>query len=870
MYKYIFKVKIAIVALLALASCQVEDTPEPFQGRSITFAFSGALTADASVSTRTVADRNVIVEFRNAGNNTIIRSVEYKFDGTPADGSIVHWSSLGLTENDKLDIYARAGVYSADQTTAEKIADADQILGVSTGISSTAAIKPIAIEMEHQSAKISFTITLGEGYTPEDINNLTMTIPSGAFGDIAPHRDGATITALLPPAASTDYAANSEIATIKVGDYTHTIKVGSAVHSFKSGKHYTANITLYKQIQDIKITSFDVGMSTTVLSNGFFGTWDEFVDITTYPEGGVFDPDVHLAPTAGKYVFTENDFINFEKLKAFLVNLKGVNKTAEVELRNHTGSIITLAFQNCGALTSFSAPAMTGSIEAFAFQGCDALTSITLGAVATANGASINGDAFTGCPSTAITLLLPPRAAGSPQQGKNIEWQGKVWKEIITADFYGSWADFEAQGITPDNALTAGKYTFTDDYFEEDMFTNLGVFLRNLHTANKTAEVELRNHTGNIITLAFQNCGALTSFSAPAMTGSIKDFAFENCVALTSIHFPELTGDIEYNAFESCVALTSASFPKMTGTISTAAFHANTALTTIYFPKMKGSIEDYAFNSCEVLTSASFPAMTGSIGIRSFYDCSDLADFYAPQMTGSISEYAFQYSYKLTSITLGAAGTQASDATISTNAFSDITSNSILTVSPLAAGSPQDGENIEWQGKVWKKIITANFKGTWADFEAQGITPDSAPTAGKYIFTDTDFTSESFNKLKNFIRNLESVGKTVDIELSYHTGSIEDYAFQNCGALTSFSAPAMTGSIGAYAFQHCNFLHSITIGPIGTGSEIGSVDSYAFDSIDATYTRLYIHSGAIDLPPQGAYVIWKDWLWREVKHFTTT
>ena len=84
----------------------------------------------------------------------------------------------------------------------------------------------------------------------------------------------------------------------------------------------------------------------------------------------------------------------------------------------------------------------------------------------------------------------------------------------------------------------------------------------------------------------------------------------------------------------------------------------------------------------------------------------------------------------------------------------------------------------------------------------------------------------------------DGTATVIDWSSAGDTGSIRNYAFYGCAALTSLTLPpGMTGSIGTSAFSACTALTTLTLPPGMTGS----IGTYAFSSC-ASLTSLVIQS----------------------------
>ena len=84
----------------------------------------------------------------------------------------------------------------------------------------------------------------------------------------------------------------------------------------------------------------------------------------------------------------------------------------------------------------------------------------------------------------------------------------------------------------------------------------------------------------------------------------------------------------------------------------------------------------------------------------------------------------------------------------------------------------------------------------------------------------------------------DGTATVIDWSSAGDTGSIRNYAFYQCSALTTLTIPSgMTGSIGESAFSYCSALTALTL-PFGM---TGSIGTYAFNGC-TSLTSLVIQS----------------------------
>ncbi len=197
-------------------------------------------------------------------------------------------------------------------------------------------------------------------------------------------------------------------------------------------------------------------------------------------------------------------------------------------------------------------------------------------------------------------------------------------------------------------------------------------------------------------------------------------------------------------------------------------------------------IGDQAFYNCGSLTSITIPDSVTSIGDTAFCNCSSLTSITIPDSVTSIGDTAFGSCTSLTSITI-----PDSVTSIARGAFYECSSLQSVTI-----------------GNGIRKIGQFAFRGC-----------DSVRTV--YIsdienWCEIDFADETSNPLYVYFSSvpikLYLKGELVtELVIPEGITKINDYAFYNCGSLTSIRIPDSVTNIGDCAFYKCFSLKSITI-----------------------------------------------------------
>ncbi len=238
-------------------------------------------------------------------------------------------------------------------------------------------------------------------------------------------------------------------------------------------------------------------------------------------------------------------------------------------------------------------------------------------------------------------------------------------------------------------------------------------------------------------------------------TKVIADSAFSSCDSLTSVTIPDSVTSIGNQAFSSCDSLTSITIPDSVTSIGDYAFHWCDSLTSVTIGNGVTSIGGYAFYSCNSLTSVTIGNGVTSIGDYAFYSCDSLTSITIPDSVTSIGNQAFDGCNSLTNITIG---------------------DGVTSIGNKAFYSCNSLEDVYYTGDIagWCAI---------------------------------DFFNSSSNPI-DYAENLYINGVLIkELVIPDSVTNIGDYAFFDCGSLTSVTIGNSVTSIGDYAFYAC---HNIT------------------------------------------------------------
>ena len=261
---------------------------------------------------------------------------------------------------------------------------------------------------------------------------------------------------------------------------------------------------------------------------------------------------------------------------------------------------------------------------------------------------------------------------------------------------------------------------------------------------------------------------------------------------LTEITIPYSVTNIREYAFHNILGITKVTLPYSIESIGNYAFDGCTELTSVNIPDSVTSIGDYAFRGCTGLTSVTIPDSVTNLGIYAFSGCTGLTSVNIPDSVTSIGKFAFYGCTGLTSVNIPASVTSIGDRT-----FYDCSSLTSIEVD----------ENNEYYCDIDGVLFTKDKK-TLVAYPAGGaITyaiPDSVTSIGNWAFSNC--------------------GSLTSVTIPDSVTSIGNYAFYNCSSLTRVTIPDSVTSIGNSAFSSCSSLTSVTI-----GESVTSIGDWAFD-----------------------------------------
>lgn len=334
--------------------------------------------------------------------------------------------------------------------------------------------------------------------------------------------------------------------------------------------------------------------------------------------------------------------------------------------------------------------------------------------------------------------------------------------------------------------------------------------------------VNYANRTLTVISIdnyAFSNCSGLTSVMIGNSVNTIEEYAFRNCSGLTSVTIGNSVTMIGNFAFYGCSRLTNMTIPNPVITIGNAAFENCDGLTSVTIGNSVNTIGDHAFDGCSQLLhikiedgkttlslgygnaykglfhdcpittlylgrNLSYTSYASDDGFSPFADKKSIKELTIGNSVTTIGRYAFYGCSGLTSLTIP-------------NSVKTIESSVFRKCSQLSYLKIEDGET------------TLNFNDEYT------FRNNECPITTLYL--GRDYTYKSAQPL---FRNMETLENLI---IGNSVKTIGNYAFWQCGGLTSVTIGNSVTTIGNFAFEDCSELMSVEI-----GNSVKTIGSYAF------------------------------------------
>jgi hypothetical protein len=478
--------------------------------------------------------------------------------------------------------------------------------------------------------------------------------------------------------------------------------------------------------------------------------------------------------------------------------------------------VTSIASILCASLTSVTIPNGVTNIGDDAFQGCTSLTAIT---VDTRNSVYSDVDGVLFNQNLTILVAYPEGIAGAytiPNSVTSIgDWAFNSCSSLTSVTIgtnvtsIGDHAFNYCTGLTnitiPNSVTGIGVWAFSScarltSVTIPNSVTGIGVWA--FSSCARLTSVTIPNSVSSIEDHAFDSCNNLTNVTIGNSVTSIGDWAFYECYSLTSVTIPASVTNIGDMAFSGC-GLTSVTIPNSVTSIGTSVFSDCSGLTSVTIPNSVTSIGGGAFYECSSLTSVTIPNSVTNIGGSAFWGCRSLTGVTIPASVTSIGYQAFEYCTGLTSVTIPASVTNIGD--LAFDACGSLTAIAVDTNNP--AYSSVDGVLFD-KSQTTLIFCPQGMAGTYT-------IPNSVTGIGDYAFFEC--------------------GGLTSVTIPDSVTSVGQLAFYACTRLTSVAIPASVTGIGDNAFTGCYSLTAITVDALNPS--YSSLDGVLFNKTQTTLIR---------------------------------
>ena len=500
----------------------------------------------------------------------------------------------------------------------------------------------------------------------------------------------------------------------------------------------------------------------------------------------------------------------------------GCSRLESVTIPDSVTRIGSSAFSECERLRSVTIPDSVTSIGNEAFYDCSRLESVTIPDSVT----SIGERAFSGCRGLKSILVADGNKNYKSVNGLLLSKDGKTFIQGVNGDV-----------TIPDSVTSIGEWAFDD--------------------CSGLKSVTIPNSVTSIGERAFSGCRGLKSILVAAGN---KNYKSENGLLLSKdgktliqgvngdVTIPNGVTSIGQEAFDDCSGLKSVTIPNSVTSIGKRAFSRCRGLKNVIIPDSVTNIGFFAFADCSAFLydtrihgvelvdgwavghnykdppfgSLDLTGVRG-VGELAFVFCRELESVTIPNSVTSIGEDAFYGCSRLKSVTI-----PDSVTSIGKRAFNNCSELKLILV---AAGN-KNYKSVN--GLLLSKDGKTLIQGVNGDVTI----PSSVTRIEDYAFDwceglksfSVEFGNNNFKTVAGLLltkdgETLVSVpdgirGSVVIPNSVTHIGA---YAFSRCWRLRSVTIPDSVTTIGDHAFEMCHVFDGVTI-PSG----VRSIGSYAF------------------------------------------
>lgn len=499
-------------------------------------------------------------------------------------------------------------------------------------------------------------------------------------------------------------------------------------------------------------------------------------------------------PSLGKGVFsgcsTFSQFILPEGTKVIPAELFKGTALSQISL-DGIEQVGVSTFEGCTAIESLSVPETVKLISEKAFSGCTGLKSVTVNTIFPPACAA---DAFGNGAAANATLNVPAGYTDSYASATGWSEFGKMVEYYLTVNAGDRFAVGGVAYIVTsvsDEAMTV-KVTYqktADDKTDTS----------SIQTANSTGYIgdvivpATVNYQGKVFTVneidakAFYGADAMLSLSLPAGITEIPDYTFYDCTKMASIQLPPTITKIGSNAFSYCSALTAIVLPEGLNSLGTRCF-MSAGLTSVNIPASLTSLPDYCFYGTDI-SAISMGEQITAIGTNCFQSCKSLTSVVLPSGIKELPSRIFDSCTALTTIVIPETVTS-----IGSSAFSGC---SALTGITLPEALTTIGSSMFQNCRVLTEVVLPNGVTALQQSLFNGCSLLEKVTMSPEITSIPQQTFRYCAKLHTIAYHGDTRENTPGIiRLSDKTVKIDQYAFQQCAAITEVVLPDGFTTIG--------------------------------------------------------------------------
>lgn len=453
-------------------------------------------------------------------------------------------------------------------------------------------------------------------------------------------------------------------------------------------------------------------------------------------------------------------------------------------------SIGVSSFEDCKSISNLDIPESVKSIESKGFRGCTGLTEVKVNNTFPPSCAE---DAFAQA-SDEATLYVP---MGYTQS----------YAAALGWNVFKKFDEFSLEVNVGDRFAISGiAYIVTG--IEEDARTVKVTYQKTVGDKTETAAIADANKEGytgavevpaaisyqgkefsvnEIEEKAFYGASEMTSVSLPVGITSIPPYTFQDCTSLGSVCLPATVTELGSNAFAYCESLSDITLPEAISSIGSRCFQ-NAGISSVNIPSSLTSLPEYCFYGT-ALTSVTIGDQIETIGANCFQNCRQLASAVLPSGIESLPSSLFSNCSSLQSIII-----PESVAAIGSSAFAGCTSLEAVSIpaslKELSHGMLQNCSSL-------KEIVVPAGITSLQNQVFSGCSSLEKVTMSPEISVINQSAFANCTNLHTIAYHGDNENTIPGIiKLSDNTLRIDQYAFQNCKAITEIILPDGFTTIG--------------------------------------------------------------------------